>query len=115
MVPSSLSRRASSLMALAGMMTLASLAGGDLHGQIDHRQPAAVGGHEGQLALLEGTQDAVEHVARLVGRDGVAGLLEGVLEFALLEREGLGALELRQRRELLLRQPEDLEEALARC
>ena len=89
------------------------LAARKLHFQVHQCQAASVGRHHGQLSIAERKQDAVQHVARLVGGDGVGRFLQRIAQFLLLELEDLCAFELRQRRELLLGQSQDLEEALA--
>jgi hypothetical protein len=54
---------------LAGDDDVDLVAAGKFELDIHQREAAAIGGHEGELVVLEGKKNAVEHVARLVGRD----------------------------------------------
>ena len=40
---------------------------------VEHGQPPSIGGHEGEFVFFETEQDAVQDVARFIGRDGVGG------------------------------------------
>ena len=77
------------------------------------REAAAVCGDEGEGIVFERAEDAVEHVAGLVGRDRVGGHLEAFLESLLADLELACVVEGRQRWELAIAEPEDLEERRA--
>ena len=80
---------------------------------IDHRQAASIGRDQREFVFLEAEEDAVEHVARLVGRDRVGSFAQAVAQILLPNRDNFRVLKFRQRRKFLLRQAEDLEKALA--
>src|SRR5206468_5949392 len=66
-----------------------------------------------QLIVLETEQNAVEHVAGLIGRYGIGSLAQAIAQIFLANRDHFCLLEFRQRRKFVFRQPENLEEALA--
>ena len=78
-----------------------------------HGEAAPIGGHQRELVVLETEQDAVEHVAGLIGGNRVGSFAQAVAQIFLPHRDDFGVLELRQRRKFLLRQTENLEETLA--
>ncbi len=79
---------------------------------IDQRQPAAVGGHHGELVFPKREKDAVENVTSFIRGDRIGSLLQRVAQFLLHNGEFLRVLKLRKRREFLLGQTVDLKKAL---
>ena len=80
---------------------------------IDHGKAAAIGCHQGEFAIAERGENTVEHVAGLIGGDGVGGFLEPVAQRDLRDFELLGFAEVRQRRKLGHTEADDLEKRRA--
>src|SRR5207253_10946270 len=62
---------------------------------------------------FETEQNAVEHVAGLVGRYGIGSLAQAVAQIFLPNGDHFRSLEFRQRRKFILRQAKNFEETLA--
>ena len=77
---------------------------------IDHCETASVGRHQRHLAVAERSENTVEHIAGLIGRDGIGSFFQTIAQDILRDLEFLGGGEIRQRRELALAEADDLEE-----
>ena len=64
---------------------------------VDHGKAASVRGYEHEFVLFEAEENPVEHVTRLVSRDGISGLAQTVAQILLPHRHDLVVLKLRQR------------------
>ena len=69
---------------------------------VDHREPAPVGRDEGELVVLETEEDAVENVARFVGRDRIGGLAQTVAQILLPDGDDLWSRRISAAAEILL-------------
>src|SRR5207244_13554640 len=47
---------------------------------IEHGEPAPVRGYESEFVFLEAEENAVEHIARLVRRDGISGFAQTIVQ-----------------------------------
>src|SRR4051794_6021889 len=81
--------------------------------EIDHREPPTICRDQRELVILEAEQDAVQDVARFIGRDRVGSLAQSVAQILLPNSDDFRSFELRQRRKFLFRQTENLEVALS--
>ena len=84
--------------------------GGKLEIGIDHCETASVGRHQRHLAVAERSENTVEHIAGLIGRDGIGSFFQTIAQDILRDLEFLGGGEVRQRRKLALAEADDLEE-----
>ena len=89
------------------------MAAGKFHFNFRHGEPPPIGRHESELIILETEQDAVEHVACLVGGNRVGSSAQSVAQVFLPHRNDFRALELGQGWKFILGQTENLEETLA--
>ena len=83
--------------------------GGKLEVGVDHCESASVGRHQRHLAIAERGKNAVEHIAGLIGRDGIRGFFQTIAQDILWNAKFLGGGEIRQWRELALAEADDLE------
>ena len=70
---------------------------------VDHREAAAIGRDQRELVFLEAEENAVEDVARLIGRDGVGSLAQAVAQILLPNRDDFGVLRISAAAGILLR------------
>ena len=80
---------------------------------IEHGEPAPVRGDEGEFIFLEAEENAVEHIACLIRRDGVGGFAQTIVQILLPHCHHFCVFKLWQRREFFFRQAEDFEKALS--
>src|SRR5438093_13302461 len=78
-----------------------------------HSEPTPIRRHQRQLVVFKTEKHPVEDVASFVSRYRVRSLAQSVAQFFLPDADNFCVLELWQRREFFLGQPEDFEETLA--
>ena len=78
-----------------------------------HRQSPPVRCHQRELVILETEKNAVEHVAGLIGGNGVRSFAQTMTQIFLANRDHFRILKFRQWRKFFLRQSENFKEALA--
>src|SRR5207237_9742751 len=78
-----------------------------------HSEPTPIRRHQRQLVVLKTEKNPVEDVASFVSRYRVRSLAQSVAQIFLPDGDNFCVLELWQRRELFLGQPEGFEKTLA--